>query len=129
MVMWRKFDQFIPETDFVAWGVAIARNLVLDFRKKKKPVYLADEALQLLDMESDILLKDQNLRLDALKKCVKKLQPKDRSLVHLRYTENVCVRSIARRFGQHQRSIYKNLARIQDGLLRCVNRTLREIVT
>ena len=36
VVMWKKFDSFKPGTSFVAWAKQICRNLVMDYRKKRK---------------------------------------------------------------------------------------------
>ena len=33
-IMWNKFEQFENGTDFVAWGISIARYRVLTFRRK-----------------------------------------------------------------------------------------------
>ena len=34
-IMWRKFDQFREDTNFVAWAIEIAHYRVLDYRRKK----------------------------------------------------------------------------------------------
>src|SRR5262245_63568369 len=35
-VLWRKFDEFVPGTDFNAWALSIARYQVMNFRKKQR---------------------------------------------------------------------------------------------
>jgi len=34
-VLWRKFDEFEPDCDFIAWALSIARFQVLNYRKKR----------------------------------------------------------------------------------------------
>ena len=35
VVLWRRYDQFRPGTNFLAWAKQIARNLVMDHRKRR----------------------------------------------------------------------------------------------
>ena len=66
-----------------------------------------------------------NSHLEAVKRCIQKLDMKDYKLVHLRYELNETVKYIASRFGLSVQSIYKSLARIHNILMSCVNRQLR----
>jgi RNA polymerase sigma-70 factor, ECF subfamily len=44
-VLWRKFDEFTPGTDFNAWALSIARYQVMNFRKKQRrgPARLSEQ--------------------------------------------------------------------------------------
>ncbi len=123
LTMWEKFDTFELGTNFVSWGIQIARYKVANYRQKhygKHKCILTDKAVQLLDMRSEKVMQNVDVRIDALEKCVKKLQPRKQELIQLRYDKELPVKTIAERFGRRPKSIYKALAHIQDSLLRCI---------
>ena len=126
LIMWKKFRDFHPGTDFVSWGIAIARNLLLNYRKNKynKVLHLNDEAIKVIEAKSEGFMKKVDTRMDVLKQCVKKLPSRDRLLIRLRYEFEMPVKIIAERLGKNLKTIYKSMARIQDVLARCIRRTL-----
>ncbi len=125
-VMWRKFSEFEPGTDFVRWGMAIARYQVLSFRKKRYNNHLqfSDAAVQALEADCKEVHSNIEARLEALHKCVEKLAPRDREVVLMRYKKDYSVRIISERVGRSIFGVYKTLARVHDMLLRCIRRTL-----
>ncbi|MBN1845360.1 MAG: sigma-70 family RNA polymerase sigma factor [Sedimentisphaerales bacterium] len=126
LIMWKKFADFKPGTDFVSWGIAIARNLLLNYRKNKyyKVLHLNDEAVKMIEAKSESFIQEVDRRMDVLKQCVKKLPGRDRLLIRLRHEYEMPVKIIAERLGKNIKTIYKSLARIQDALARCIRRTL-----
>ena len=123
LTMWEKFDTFEQGTNFVAWGIQIARYKVANFRRKhygKHKCILSDNAVQLLDMHSEKVMQNIDHRIDALEQCIKKLQPNKQEMIRLRYKRELSVEAIADRYGRRPKSIYKALAQIQDSLLRCI---------
>jgi RNA polymerase sigma-70 factor (ECF subfamily) len=125
-LLWRKFPEYTPQTDFIAWALTIARYKVYEYYKevKRGRRKLSNETLRVLEKESAAAGESYDLHLEAVKKCVRKLENKDYKLVQLRYELNESVKHIASRFGCSVQSIYKSLARIHGILLRCVNRQL-----
>ena len=125
-VMWRKFDQFEPGTDFVAWGMAIARYQVLEYRKKnKKTIHFGDDIMKLIEDDSSSALKTGDYRVDILKSCINKLSDNDRSLIHMRYHEELPVKNIASRVGKNFKSVYRIMAQIHENLLFCIRKTIQ----
>ena len=124
-IMWRKFDQFKPGTDFVAWGITIARYEVLEFRSKKKTVQFGDDVIKTLEDEAASTISKADSRKDALKKCIEKLCLMDRQMIHMRYNDNIPVKQIAPRVGKNVQNIYRSLARIHENLLQCIRRILK----
>lgn len=125
-VMWRKFETFQVGSDFAAWGIAIARYKVMDYRKQQqgKHIYLSDEAIKAIEADLEKTLHNHEDKMEALKSCIKKLGRNDRRIIQMRYYEEKPAQDIARRLRKHVRTIYKILARIQNQLLYCVHRTL-----
>jgi RNA polymerase sigma-70 factor (ECF subfamily) len=121
-VMWRKFDQFTPGTDFAAWALAIARFQALDFIKRRK-VRRAKFSDQLLDQIADEVAarhRELDARHDALEHCLGKLNDRDRTLIRLRYTESATPQQVAQQTGRTIHAVYKALNRLHEALLQCV---------
>ncbi len=127
MVMWRKFKQFEMGTDFVAWGMAIARYEVLDARKRQKSMmFFDDEVLQALEADSLYMIKQSDSSLDILKACLDKLCKNDQQLIYLRYFEDHSIKNISSRTGRNLKTVYRTIARIHDNLLECLRRQLQK---
>ncbi|MCD6296824.1 MAG: sigma-70 family RNA polymerase sigma factor [Deltaproteobacteria bacterium] len=124
-VMLRKFGEFQPGTDFVAWGMTIAHYSILSFKnKQKRTVRLSDEAIKTIETDAGEVLKKSDFRMDSLKQCILKLVMRDRQLIKMRYYHEFSIKSIAERVGMNIRSIYRDFARIHEALLRCIQRKL-----
>lgn len=126
-ILWRKFDQFEAGTHFLAWAKQIARNLVMDLRKKRgrhPVVELDDKTVDLLAFRYQRVQDRVEDRIEALKSCVEKLDSGDRDLVKAVYDEGSPVKKIAKKSKVSVQRIYKRLGGIQGTLLRCVRRTL-----
>lgn len=126
LIMWKKFSEFKKGSDFVSWGIAIARYLILNHRKNKnnQVLHLEDHVFQCIEARSEAYMKDVDRRVDALKHCVKKLSSQDRLLLRLRFESEIPAKIIAERLGKKFQTIYKSLSRIQCILARCIRRTL-----
>ncbi len=124
--MWRKFDEFERGTDFVAWGVSIARYEVLRFRRKQgaNRLQFSDDLLNMIAQQVEAAANQADERLDALNECLEKLPERDRKLIRLRYESDVTIRTVAERVGRPVQGMYKAMARIHDALLQCIRRSL-----
>ncbi len=126
-LMWEKFGDFKPGTDFIAWGKRIAYILVMQhyrIRKKEQGLCLPENLIETLEREQQ---KHSDRTIDYLvflKECMKKLNRQDRRLLRLRYHEECNVREISSRFGFTVQYIYKNISRIHQLLLGCVQKRI-----
>jgi len=127
-VMWEKFGTFRPGTDFGAWGIGIAYNMVRNYRKKKcrSRLYFEEDIEKLLENEVRQSVTVIDDRIEALYKCLPQLNQLDRSIIQLRYNENLSVQEIAERAGITIKVIYKKIARASGLLLGCIQKTLAE---
>ncbi len=125
-LMWEKFDTFKPDTDFAVWGMKIARNLVMNFRRKKqnKQLQLSQEALSQIMTFANEIDNESEDRQRALGKCLQKLPVLDQKLVSLRYEEDNTMRRVAELTGRSRDGIYQTMSRIHRVLQICINRTL-----
>jgi RNA polymerase sigma-70 factor len=127
VVLWRRFDQFTPGTNFLAWAKQIARNLVMDYRKRRSRrvvTALDDKMLDLLATRFDRIQDQVEDRMEALKQCLNRLEDKDRHLLRETYEEGAPVKRIAKKAQISVQGIYKRLGNAHGALLRCVQRTL-----
>ena len=126
MTMWRKFDEFRPNTNFTAWGISIARYNILKFRKKQRTgcVRFSSGALEEIISQSAEVVSSLDERLKALEGCLGKLNEQDGQLIKMRYDGNLSIKNIAQQVGRPVQGMYKAMARIHNVLQECINRTL-----
>ncbi|MBX3412463.1 MAG: sigma-70 family RNA polymerase sigma factor [Pirellulales bacterium] len=126
-VLWRKFEQFEPGTDFLAWACQIARYKVMSQRQRvgRERLQFSDEFVENVADESLLAGAALGPRHLALSQCIEKLHPRDRDLLSRRYQEGATTRSIAAEVGRSVDAIYKALNRIHENLFECIQRTLR----
>jgi RNA polymerase sigma-70 factor (ECF subfamily) len=126
VVLWRKFGQYQPGTDFRRWACRVAYYEVLKLRKRKarRELLLSNEFVEKLASESDRAMGELDARRDALKTCLGKLNPGDRELVKRRYQPGATTRSVAEESRRSVQGTKKTLHRIRSRLLACIRRTL-----
>jgi len=128
-VMWRKFDQFQPGTNFAAWGVQIMRFQILDYRRnlaRSKQVLIDDSLFDLLMDHIPDIQDEVSARIEALRKCQSLLDNRARRIIKMRYERNISVEKIASVLKVSRRHVYHILGQINSVLLRCMRRTLAE---
>lgn len=126
VALWRKFSTFEEGTNFRAWACQVAYLEVLDYRRKwGKQQSLHEKAFQALARDALLFtVEDSSYREDALAQCLKKLARSDRKLIERRYYAGQTARQIAEHGSQSVHSIYRNLSRIHDALMKCVQQSL-----
>lgn len=126
-LMWEKFDEFTLGTDFLAWARRIAYFLVLEHyraRKKENAFYYDEQLIRKLEQSSEKFSDSSRDYLTHLKGCLRKLKPQDRRLLKLRYFENHKAKELSSRFGCSIQYIYRNISRIQQLLLACIQKQI-----
>ncbi len=118
--MWDKFDQYEQGTNFVGWGITIAKFKVLNFRRKIKKTRFSDKFIELLQAESQSRLESMDARIDALQECTKKLSSKELKLLRLRYEDDLTFRKIASIFGYSHQAVCRAMSLIHARLVQCV---------
>jgi RNA polymerase sigma-70 factor (ECF subfamily) len=125
-VIWRKSHTFRPGTNFYGWCCRIAVLEVLKHRERhrRSAVPMSDSFLEVIAREAEDNVEVLEQRRQALLLCLNRLAPADRELIRLRYAPNESGKSLARKLGRPQNSVYQSLSRIRRALLECVNRRL-----
>lgn len=128
LILWQKFSQFQPGTDFVAWSCRVAQLRVLKFYEKRGRSKLQFDAAALEAVANEAigmapLLEDRH---HALAKCLDALNPRDRDLLQRRYADDASPQQISSQVGRSIHAIYKALQRIHDSLMLCIQRRLEK---
>lgn len=130
LVMLEKFNTFKEGTDFVAWGITIAKYQVLNYlKKKKRDKHIFDsDTIEALDSKGRTCIQNTDEEwFDALRKCLSKLNSSDFNLIKMWYYENLGIKSVTDRLGWSFQKVYRNLSRVNALLVECVRRTCRGV--
>ncbi|MEN6308397.1 MAG: sigma-70 family RNA polymerase sigma factor [Anaerohalosphaeraceae bacterium] len=127
-LMWEKFDQYKPETNFVAWALTVAKFKILSYQrdKKRNRIQLDEHVSEMIEATSKARLTNDTTadKIIALKKCIQKLSRKERNLILLKYSNGLSNDKLADREGISMPTIYRYLSRIYLNLLHCINQSL-----
>ena len=128
LVLWRKFDQYDPEGNFVQWAAKTAQFEVLNFfkRRRRDRVVLSDELLGDLALAAEEADDRDTARKEALVGCMAKLSDEDRKLIEQCYAGRARIKSVAESLGRSADGVYKSLGRIRRWLFECVERALAQ---
>ena len=101
-VLWRKFAEYQPGSDFLRWACRIARLEVLAYHRHRKRLrtFLGDDVVDAVAEGVLELSETASARADALDDCVRHLVPRDRELLGLKYQSLQSVKEIAAAFGR-----------------------------
>lgn len=125
-VMWRKFAEFRPGTDFGAWALRITRFQVMSYyrNRQRAAARLSDETIEAIAETLADARWESSDRAEALRACVGQLKEREFDLVQRRYHAGEAVDEIAGHIGSTVHAVYKALARLHVRLLACVNSKL-----
>jgi RNA polymerase sigma-70 factor (ECF subfamily) len=126
VVLWNKFADFQPGSNFFAWASRIAYYEVLSLMKQqRRNRTFSDEALELLANEAVAMSDQSTERYEALEECLARLDPPDRELLQERYYYQRPPKQIAASRSKSVHAIYRALSRIHNVLLNCVQRSMK----
>jgi len=128
MLLWEKFDQFEPGTDFTAWACRVAFLKVSDYRRQfvRAKLVLSNELLESIAARAIELAPHLDQRRRALNDCLKRLEERDRLMILARYEPGGSVDRAARTCGRSLQATYKALYRIRKALFDCVSLRVAE---
>jgi len=123
--LWSKYSTFSPGTNFGAWGISIARYVIMEYRKKNKGMHISFDS-QAMDnlFEPFVIYGDIDDRLEALRRCLKKMPERQLQIVQMRYSENLSIKEIALKVGRPIQGMYKAMTKVHYLLQECIEGTL-----
>jgi RNA polymerase sigma-70 factor (ECF subfamily) len=122
LVLWKKFEQFDPDTNFTAWACVVAKFQVLKYKRKKardRHVF-SEELVNILADEANEKSTHMEQERQALKTCLNKLDSKQKVLTLNAYSGDKSIKEVAEMYGRTATALYKALNRIRTNLLRCI---------
>jgi RNA polymerase sigma-70 factor (ECF subfamily) len=124
LVLWRKFHEYEPDTDFLHWALRIAHFEVANcLRRRHRSMQFSQEFLAELSDSSDLgPMADDDTRLTALRACLEKLGADQRELIDQRYGLRKRLKDLADELGRSPQSLSNSLGRIRLALLNCMRR-------
>lgn len=125
-VLWAKFGEFEPGSNFFAWACAIARHKVQEYQRQKQRGGLPLDPTVMEAIESDTVDMADELaaRQRALTGCLSKLPPRDRDLIERRYMRGSSTQAVASQVGRSVEAVYKAVQRIRHALHQCITLAL-----
>ncbi|HEX3357984.1 MAG TPA: sigma-70 family RNA polymerase sigma factor [Tepidisphaeraceae bacterium] len=126
LIMWKKFDQFQPGTNFFAWACKIARLEVKEYRKRqaRQRVIFSDAFIDAVADEMAALSAELPARVHALQRCVEKLSAQNQELLRLHYEEGQSIQTVAQSVNRPLNAVYKAFSRVRQALHECIDRRL-----
>jgi RNA polymerase sigma-70 factor (ECF subfamily) len=124
IVLWQKFSQFQPGSNFKAWALQVARFEVANFRRRQRSDrhQFGDALIDSLAEVRSSLAEELERRRTALEQCVRKLRPSDRQIIrHCYGPKATTTKAAADRLHRPVNTLYKALQRIRRSLMDCVN--------
>ncbi|MBN1672822.1 MAG: sigma-70 family RNA polymerase sigma factor [Kiritimatiellae bacterium] len=127
VVVLRKWQQYQPGTNLLAWMLSIARR---EFLNAVKPAHNRLVAMEMEVLEKALVATqedDANLayRREALSHCLAKLRPQARDIMQLRYGDGLSCGEVCRRVRLSLNALYTVLCRVRENLKTCIERQLR----
>lgn len=129
IVIWRKFEQYDPETNFMKWACVIARFEALAYRRKmaRDRLVFREDVLDLMAEEGAEEVDHRRVEHDALQVCLGAMPEKQRQLITLAYTPGVKVKELAEEAGSTAAAFYMRIKRLRHQLMQCVESKTQQL--
>jgi RNA polymerase sigma-70 factor (ECF subfamily) len=122
----RKFAEYDPAKPFLPWTYRFAYLEVLKLRERRHRAarLLRPELVERLAREREQQEPVLAERLRALDHCLQRLPPADQQLIRQRYHAKAGIEQMAQELGTSRRTLFRELGRIRQALLECIDRRL-----
>ncbi|MEM9943543.1 MAG: sigma-70 family RNA polymerase sigma factor [Planctomycetota bacterium] len=122
LVLWEKRDRYDARSSFFTWACGVAYNEIRNYvrTRQRDRLHFDAQLLDLLAKESEQEDEVTQIRLNALRECLKRLSDVQRQLVRQCYVDVASITSVAQEQGINRGALYKQLARIKQKLLSCI---------
>lgn len=128
LVMWRKWDQFDPDTEFMRWARVITRFEVLKFRRtmaRDRHIFQGDLMDLLADASEEREARVSSEQyIECLHACLNNLPERSRELIRAAYEGDKSIKEVAVDVGKSATALYKALDRIRNKLQACIETRL-----
>jgi len=123
LVLWKKFHEYQPGTNFIRWACQIARyqSLKVRARRFRGPQIFSNDFLAMFVAASEERSQAElESRQQAFSQCMQKLSASDQDLIARRYRKGDSTRDVAVSLNRSVQGTRRSLQRIREALARCV---------
>jgi RNA polymerase sigma-70 factor (ECF subfamily) len=125
LAAWERFEQYDAKRPFEAWVMGIARNKCTDaFRDRGRTPVLPDDVLTQLMEDAAVVASEVTERQKALAECLGRLSRNARSVIRMRFAQNLGADEIAERLRRSVAAVRKALTRARAFLVQCTAKVL-----
>ncbi|MEX0866104.1 MAG: sigma-70 family RNA polymerase sigma factor [Pirellulales bacterium] len=123
-VMWAKFDEFTPGSQFHSWAFKIAHYKVLEYRRRegRDKLVFSEGLLEQIAAEASEQSSEMESQSRFLGECLQELTPTNRRLIEQRYQQGAKIKDLAVMIGRSVVTVRKQLQASHAALLECVER-------
>ena len=128
LLVWEKRHKFTMGTNFRAWIFSFARNVTMKHQKRARREHSIMFTQETIEFLADDFVEDHTdleERLQALRGCLKKINPKERTLLLRHYTSRGASERAAEAMGRSSSAVRGMLHRLRIALRRCIERELK----
>ena len=128
ITLWQKRDTFELGTNFKAWAFQTIRYHMLNHRRRLASqgwLIFDDDLIQRMSPGFEIEPDELEERHLALRKCLQRLRPQDRDLLHHRYATSFPLQEYADRTKRSAGTLKAVLFNLRAALKRCIERELQ----
>lgn len=121
--IWKSMSSFKGNSSISTWMFRIALNVCLRFKSKytkSQSRFIKLDSITIINIASEVEDENNDEKLIALRKCVKKLNDGDKAIVSL-YLEGLAYREISDILGLSENHIAVKIKRIKSKLFNCIN--------
>lgn len=128
VVLWRKANEFRRGSRFEAWATRVAYFQVLANRQQRSRERMVFDhgLLETIAQESAVQSERFDERQRCLRRCLEKLNRRQRALLERRYADGSSVKDIAAELGQSAGRVASRLFRIRRRLLECIECSMED---
>ncbi|MCM8543466.1 MAG: sigma-70 family RNA polymerase sigma factor [Lentisphaeraceae bacterium] len=128
---YKKQSEFDSSRSMRSWLLGIARNLVMNERRKKARRFriLNDHLTDLMIVHAVPVAEElqSTEKLDAVKDCIDNLPERNREVINKKYEQGKTAALIAQEMQKDSSTVRHLIARIVTGLRKCVDGKLEEV--
>jgi RNA polymerase sigma-70 factor, ECF subfamily len=127
LVLWRKFGEFEPGSNFLAWACRVAFFEVRNFRRVagRDRLRFNDALLDQLAQERLVDPEIASRKRDFLIDCISKLSDDQRTLLVRTYSDEMNIRQLADELNRSPQTLYNRLNLIRRSLFDCVETAMQ----
>ena len=128
LVLWKKADQWDPESSFLRWAFSVVRYEILAHvrNRARDRLVFDDDIVLAMAGTSERLAESQSERMDALEKCLAKLKSEQRETLAAYYVHGHSLREIAEQQKRGLSAVKVMMMRLRQLLAKCIHSQLAE---